>query len=169
MSAYANRIEYGEAGRLLCDRDLSVPRDFSRPCAPSPPLPRSLVLITFDDHIRPLHLLLSSCSSSPSSIRLHLPIASCLLSHWISLTTRYRVGLTRKTRRKPFELEHRNALRGKAVVTWPCRVSSVSFVPRESVGMARLGLVQGHQDGGQVSLVAGYIDVDKTGFESVAD
>lgn len=45
----------------------------------------------------------------------------------------------------------------------------MSFMPRESVGMARLGLVQGHQDGGQVSLVAGYIDVDKTGFESVAD
>jgi hypothetical protein len=37
------------------------------------------------------------------------------------------------------------------------------------VEMARLGLVQSHQDGGQVSLVAGYIDVDKTGFESVAD
>ena len=57
----------------------------------------------------------------------------------------------------------------KAVVTWPCRVSSVSSRPRDSVEMARLGSVQGHQDGGQVSLVTGYLDVDKTGFESVAD
>lgn len=85
---------------------LSAMRAFS-------PLPRSLVLITFDDHIRPLHLLQPSCSFSPSSIRLYLSIVSCLLSHWISLTTRYRVGLTRKTRRKPFELKHRNALSGK--------------------------------------------------------
>lgn len=45
----------------------------------------------------------------------------------------------------------------------------MSSRPRDSVEMARLGLVQGHQDCGQVSLVAGYIDVDKTGFESVAD
>jgi hypothetical protein len=37
------------------------------------------------------------------------------------------------------------------------------------VEITRLGLVQGHQDGGQVSLGASYIDVDKTGFESVAD
>jgi hypothetical protein len=45
----------------------------------------------------------------------------------------------------------------------------VSFMPRESVEMARLGLVQVHQDGGHVSLVAGYVDVDNTEFESVAD
>ena len=45
----------------------------------------------------------------------------------------------------------------------------MSSRPRDSVEMARLGSVQGHQDGGQVSLVTGYLDVDKTGFESVAD
>ena len=45
----------------------------------------------------------------------------------------------------------------------------MSSRPRDSVGIARLELVQGSQDGGQVSLVAGYIDQDKTGFESIAD